>query len=159
MGIRFQLPNQHGEADPSTQPLPKEVDQMLAELQEKKMRLTVGQMEICIFVSSSPNFFVFGWESFFWMGNFLNIWILHFGIFASFFFRKILTLGVNMAGEQASMFVFGVFLSALGFCGRKTSSTKNIPLKIPIGTMRWDPEVDSAKDKDSQPGLKKSHES
>ena len=65
-----------------------------------------------------------------------------------------------MAGEQASMFVFGVFFfPALGFCGRKTSSTKNIPLKIPIGTVRWDPEVDSAKEKNSQPGLKKSHES
>ena len=67
------------------------------------------------------------------------------------FLRKVLTLGVNMAGEQASMFVFGVFFSALGFCGRQTSSTKNISLKIPIGTMRWDPEVDSAKEKNPSP--------
>lgn len=88
---------------------------------EKKMRLTWGR---CIFVSS-PNF-LFGWDSFFLNGKFLSIWILHLEPSRFLFW-------VNMA-EPASMFVFGVFFLALGFCGRKTSSTKNIPLKIPVGT-------------------------
>lgn len=62
MGVGFNSPNQHGEADPSgPQPLPKEVEEMLAEVAEtKKMRLTVGQMEISIIMSNYFSFFLNG---------------------------------------------------------------------------------------------------
>lgn len=88
---------------------------------EKKDEVNVGQMHICII----SKFFV-------WMGQLFFEWEISehldftFGTFAISF------LGEH--GRTGFHVRFRSFFLALGFCGRKTSSTKNIPLKIPVGT-------------------------